>query len=982
MPRRTSSRALAASSSTPQDSYAVLGLSANTTSPDVLELRRQWKWAAFSQFFFTFNSLFAMNTVTLTDIENDLAHSTSLVLPRVMQRMLQTLTQDRKISIDNWQTALRKQYFKRDPGANPIGPIEQLAHATIPESSRASTAPRDLSTAPSAGPRQDENFAVPKDAPSDGFESSAANNDLARDDSTHSSAKLEAAGVLAEEAEQRDEPEKSLDWLDLPMLAKLDSLHILQEWQFQNPHRLRTLMKDDDESAQWRIEPIGYDAKRNAYWLIGADRLWIQREIPRPNLKRKRNPGDQLSKGTGKKNQGKAAKAQQKKRRRVEAEPNVTSSNRTTRRTVPVDSSPTGGRSGRAAKARANQKLDAQAKDLAAFQKQMAGSRSTRAAKGGPNPSSPKKPAGIRLSARLRGTVVEDEWQEIPEEWLGEGPAAEKSNADADIDSSPTGTKTLKTGLESDVESISDLTELSEDSDSKAMEDLGDAEGDEDHEVTPQEQSDLPPDSADLEDEPHQVLPDGFIEWETICVTLEEWEGIAERFEKATHYAEKALYKTLAHGIVPIITAELREVERKRRAEDAVVHRKRSSRIAMKESEKEEERLMMKQRAEEEEKLSRARRLEARLKKEEADRQRRETAREQRRREREQKVLEESQANASPSPASEAHGPAPVLLNHPLSQHPTSSSSRTLPNGSGSGSRTPVEDWELDCEICHRRGTNQDDGTPIMCCGICSKWQHIICHDRQDYHAGRPKRNWDAEEFVCQRCRPTQSGPQSNGGPPVIPLQFSPVNQKPPPYNGVLSQPYHTNPQSSSQGYGNVYYNQAANNGRYSYEHQSSDLRTSVAPPHPSQSHGQQPHSPVTFAHYQPQQGGFSTSRPTYAAQESVRLPLQQFSHAPSPQPSQGPEMAQYTAPFQVTFHPTIPQSAHDKWSNPAAYPRNDSPYTMNGNPSAPQSYAQNPYYATHPSVAPHVQNSHLRGSGQHMGQYPSYQYNAYQHTR
>lgn len=29
-------------------------------------------------------------------------------------------------------------------------------------------------------------------------------------------------------------------------------------------------------------------------------------------------------------------------------------------------------------------------------------------------------------------------------------------------------------------------------------------------------------------------------------------------------------------------------------------------------------------------------------------------------------------------------------------------------NGTGSGSRTPAgDDWELDCEICHRQGVNQ-----------------------------------------------------------------------------------------------------------------------------------------------------------------------------------------------------------------------------------------------------------------------------------
>lgn len=43
-----------------------------------------------------------------------------------------------------------------------------------------------------------------------------------------------------------------------------------------------------------------------------------------------------------------------------------------------------------------------------------------------------------------------------------------------------------------------------------------------------------------------------------ICVTLEEWESIGQQFEKATHYAEKALHKVLSQSIVPMVTAELR----------------------------------------------------------------------------------------------------------------------------------------------------------------------------------------------------------------------------------------------------------------------------------------------------------------------------------------------------------------------------------------------------------------------------------------
>jgi septal ring factor EnvC (AmiA/AmiB activator) len=168
-------------------------------------------------------------------------------------------------------------------------------------------------------------------------------------------------------------------------------------------------------------------------------------------------------------------------------------------------------------------------------------------------------------------------------------------------------------------------------------------------------------------------------------------------------------------------------VEKKKRKEEAVVHRKRSSRIAIKESEKEQELLAAKKRAEEDEKMSRARRAEARRQKEEADRIKRENAREQRRKEREAK-----QAGGPEADTRYGYFPHTVYskrltsANTPVdvvSQEPSSSSlppgqmgkfpTLAVPvpvNGSGaasSGSRTPAEDWELDCEVCGRQGINR-----------------------------------------------------------------------------------------------------------------------------------------------------------------------------------------------------------------------------------------------------------------------------------
>ena len=78
-------------------------------------------------------------------------------------------------------------------------------------------------------------------------------------------------------------------------------------------------------------------------------------------------------------------------------------------------------------------------------------------------------------------------------------------------------------------------------------------------------------------------------------------------------------------------------MELQKQKEEAILNRKRSSRIAIKESEKEEARRVAQRMAEDEERLARERRIEARAKKEEEEKLAREKAREQRRKEREER---------------------------------------------------------------------------------------------------------------------------------------------------------------------------------------------------------------------------------------------------------------------------------------------------------------------------------------------------------
>lgn len=144
--------------------------------------------------------------------------------------------------------------------------------------------------------------------------------------------------------------------------------------------------------------------------------------------------------------------------------------------------------------------------------------------------TSPRKPTGIRVSARLRGTTVEDdEWQEVPDEWLAVSDTRKSRARDLPSGSLLSGKKTMKTGLEGDDSSISELTELSDGGDDVVgAERKLDDKPVMDTEVTNPTSADRDTD-AEVEDQQDEVaglvdspitplFPDDFIEWETVSI--------------------------------------------------------------------------------------------------------------------------------------------------------------------------------------------------------------------------------------------------------------------------------------------------------------------------------------------------------------------------------------------------------------------------------------------------------------------------------
>lgn len=199
----------------------------------------------------------------------------------------------------------------------------------------------------------------------------------------------------------------------------------------------------------------------------------------------------------------------------------------------------------------ASAKLSAQAKELADLQRQVAleGRRSGRrvASPSPPRKANPRHPLGTRMSARLRGATQDDDvWQEIPDDWLkggvkeNHGELLEKgddreaemgvnSEPDTELDLHPepepnadTDTQLAKTGLESDDDAVSELTELSEITPpatvvatrpkSRRSSKKSSGTRKKPSHFKGQTLTSAPEDEI----EPEWRLPEGFIEWETV----------------------------------------------------------------------------------------------------------------------------------------------------------------------------------------------------------------------------------------------------------------------------------------------------------------------------------------------------------------------------------------------------------------------------------------------------------------------------------
>jgi len=189
----------------------------------------------------------------------------------------------------------------------------------------------------------------------------------------------------------------------------------------------------------------------------------------------------------------------------------------------------------------------------------------------------------------------------------------------------------------------------------------------------------------------------------------------------------------------------------------------------------------------------------------------------------------------------------------------------------------------------------------MMSCGICYKWQHIPCHDSADLRAGRRKRDWDIEEFICQRCR--SRGPQKYDGanqPKQYQTQSSGRSQQSHTTDRVtyIQPTANFSAPRTHPGYTGVQsYATSTPNGQNGHD----NFRTST-PTSMTQQQPYQPHSAITFAHYQPDPAGFSTRQIYQRDLPSNNQAYQRQSpYAGRPSRPLQPEVATNLRPIQVS---------------------------------------------------------------------------------
>ncbi|KAI8344927.1 hypothetical protein BD560DRAFT_485011 [Blakeslea trispora] len=85
----------------------------------------------------------------------------------------------------------------------------------------------------------------------------------------------------------RAEDEQIIDYFHMNLSTQIHLIHMLCEWQLDDPERLREHLDSEEDAVQWRVDPVGFDRKGSTFWLFDDNRLY--KETPKPKQSTKKS---------------------------------------------------------------------------------------------------------------------------------------------------------------------------------------------------------------------------------------------------------------------------------------------------------------------------------------------------------------------------------------------------------------------------------------------------------------------------------------------------------------------------------------------------------------------------------------------------------------------------------------------------------------------------------------------------------------------
>ncbi|KAK0554371.1 hypothetical protein OC845_000820 [Tilletia horrida] len=268
-------------------------------SDTVKALRRNYKFAAVCQFLFTFGDTILVGEESDSKtLESALDGKDSSYVPKLCIRILQTLTLNRNIDTSSYIQALQAQADKR---AHRYLPVSDTLKPRPPKDSDPFPTLPSLAAAVPLSRAEVKHEPVKAENPADALPSTGS-SDMKLEETPVKLDGVEGSNTAPDAADQASKEVEPVplitDITTLPAADQVDVLHTLCEWHMMDPDRLRKLLKSEDDPQSWRIEPIGWDAQDNTYYLFDDNRLWIHRA--RPKKPRAVQPKKQQERAKGK----------------------------------------------------------------------------------------------------------------------------------------------------------------------------------------------------------------------------------------------------------------------------------------------------------------------------------------------------------------------------------------------------------------------------------------------------------------------------------------------------------------------------------------------------------------------------------------------------------------------------------------------------------------------------------------------------------